>query len=58
MQEAYVQLTCPSCDKHWEADANDMPDPKEPFVCPDCGSEHPTAEFARTERDLEVLREL
>jgi predicted RNA-binding Zn-ribbon protein involved in translation (DUF1610 family) len=58
MQEAYVQLTCPSCDKHWEEDANHMPDPKESFTCPDCASEHPAAEFARTERDLEVLREL
>jgi predicted RNA-binding Zn-ribbon protein involved in translation (DUF1610 family) len=58
MQEAYVELLCPNCEKSWEESANDMPDPKEPFTCPDCATERRTAEFARTERDLEVLREL
>lgn len=58
MQEAFVELTCPNCEKLWEEDANDMPDPKESFVCSNCGAERRTSEFARTERDLEVLREL
>lgn len=58
MQEAYAELTCPDCEKLWEETATDVPAPKESFTCPSCGSQHRTAEFARTERDLAVLREL
>lgn len=58
MQEALVELACPNCEKLWEEDANYMPDPKESFACPPCGAERRTSEFCRTERDLEVLREL
>ncbi|WP_255149737.1 hypothetical protein [Halorarius halobius] len=58
MQEAFVELTCPNCDKLWEEDANYMPDPDESFVCPDCSTERSASVFARTERDLEVLQQL
>ena len=58
MQEAYAQLTCPDCEKHWETDANTAPDTDADFDCPDCGERRPLSEFAHTSRDLEVLREL
>jgi predicted RNA-binding Zn-ribbon protein involved in translation (DUF1610 family) len=58
MQEAFAELSCPDCGKAWEVDANDAPDPETAFDCPDCGTQRPLSEFARTGRDLEVLREL
>jgi len=58
MQEAFAELTCPDCGKLWEVDANDAPAPGATFDCPDCDSRRPLSEFARTGRDLEVLREL
>ncbi len=27
MQEAWLQLRCPVCDKHWEATPTDLPSP-------------------------------
>jgi rubredoxin len=35
----------------------DLPAADADFTCPDCGAERPVAEFMRTERDLEVLKE-
>lgn len=58
MQEAWLQLLCPDCDKHWEATAADLPSPETPFVCDDCGAERSLSEFMKTARDLELLREL
>jgi len=57
MNEAFVQLSCPECMKDWEAKPMDLPARNEPFSCPDCGEQRPTAEFMRTDRDLEVLKE-
>jgi predicted RNA-binding Zn-ribbon protein involved in translation (DUF1610 family) len=58
MEETYVRLLCPACGKAWEAAPGDLPDPSEPFSCPDCGAGRRTAEFARTDRDLETLKRL
>lgn len=58
MQEAYVELTCPNCNKLWERDPNELGDAETPFECPDCGERAPLGEFARTTRDLEVIEEM
>jgi len=52
-----VRLTCPACDRAWEASPGELPAPKESFVCPDCAERRPTAEFTRTKRDLETLEQ-
>ena len=57
MNEAFVQLSCPECTKDWEAKPMELPARDEPFACPDCEEQRPTAEFMRTDRDLEVLKE-
>jgi predicted RNA-binding Zn-ribbon protein involved in translation (DUF1610 family) len=57
MNEAFVQLVCPECTKDWEAKPMDLPAADVAFSCPDCGTERPLAEFMRTERDFEVLKE-
>lgn len=56
MQEAWLQLRCPTCTGSWEADVTDLPAPDTPFVCDGCGTERPLSEFMRTARDLEVLQ--
>jgi len=58
MNEAFVQLVCPECLKDWEADPTDLPSPEASFRCPDCDENRRLSEFMRTDRDLEVLREL
>lgn len=55
MAEAYVNLDCPTCDKVWEAPPHDLPGRRDEFTCPDCDAVHPLAEFARSQRDLEVI---
>ena len=55
--EAFVELLCPACEKHWEASPSALPAPSEPFDCPDCGERRPLSEFARTDRDLDIVRE-
>jgi len=57
MQEAWLQLRCPDCDKHWEATPTDLPSPDTQFDCDGCGAERPLSEFMKTTRDLELLRE-
>jgi len=57
MQEAWLQLRCPDCDKHWEATPTDLPSPDTPFICDDCSEERSLSEFMKTTRDLELLRE-
>jgi predicted nucleic acid-binding Zn ribbon protein len=58
MQEAWLQLQCPACDKHWEATAADLPSPDTAFDCDDCETVRPLSEFMKTARDLELLRDL
>lgn len=57
MREAFVQLQCPACEKHWEENPSDLPAADEEFVCPDCEERRPTSEFMHTKRDLEILEE-
>jgi len=57
MQESWMQLQCPGCGEQWEEKVADMPTPSAEFDCDHCGETHPTREFAKTTRDLEVLRE-
>ncbi|MFB6105719.1 MAG: hypothetical protein ABEJ70_01970 [Halobacteriaceae archaeon] len=56
--EAYVQLLCPECTKHWEATPGELPRPQENFSCPNCHATRRLAEFMRTDRDLETLKQL
>jgi len=57
MNEAFVQLSCPECLKDWEEKPMDLPAPDAEFTCPDCGDERRLAEFMRTDRDLELLKD-
>lgn len=57
MPEAWIQLHCPACEKHWEANPVDLPSPTDEFHCPHCGARQPVREFMRAERDLDVLEE-
>lgn len=57
MTEAWIQLSCPNCDKDWEESPSAIPGPSEEFPCPDCGKRRPVSEFARTQRDFEIVEE-
>ncbi len=57
MEEAFVQLLCPECTKSWESSPNNLPTPPEMFHCPTCHATRRTAEFMRTDRDLETLKQ-
>lgn len=54
MTETWIQLHCPSCGETWEEGPNDLPAPGGDFTCNHCGAERATAEFMRTERNLEM----
>jgi predicted RNA-binding Zn-ribbon protein involved in translation (DUF1610 family) len=58
MEETYVRLLCPECGKDWESPPAELPTPKAMFHCPNCHASRRTAEFTRTERDLETLQKL
>lgn len=55
--EAFVELVCPDCRKHWESTPSKLPAPDKSFDCPDCGTRRRLAEFTRTSLDLEVVRD-
>lgn len=57
MNETYVRLVCPECGKDWEESPDDLPSHDETFNCPNCHATRRTAEFTRTERDLETLKQ-
>jgi len=57
MQEAWIQLQCSDCATEWEANPSDLPAPETSITCDDCGESGRIAEFAKTKRDLEVLKE-
>jgi hypothetical protein len=57
MEEAFVRLSCPDCEKNWENNPTDLHPPREEFTCPDCGGTRRLAEFMRMERDLETLEQ-
>lgn len=56
--EAFVQLVCPECKKSWEETPSDLPTPEANYECPSCHASRRTAEFLRTNRDLETLKQL
>jgi len=56
MQEAWIQLQCPACETYWERAVADLPETDASFDCKDCGESRPLSEFAKTARDLEILR--
>jgi len=58
MEEAFVQLVCPECAKDWESSPSDLPQHDDMFHCPNCHATRRTAEFTRTNRDLETLKSL
>lgn len=58
MEETYVRLLCPECGKAWEASPGDLPEPNQTFHCPNCHASRPTAEFTRTDKDLDTLKQL
>ena len=58
MDEAYVQLLCPECTKGWQSSPSELPELREMYHCPNCHATRLTAEFMRTERDLQTLQHL
>jgi tRNA(Ile2) C34 agmatinyltransferase TiaS len=57
MVETFVRLVCPECKKDWEDNPTALPNHRANFTCSACGATRRTAEFMRTERDLETLRQ-
>lgn len=57
MVEAFVRLICPECSKDWQTSPMELPAVRENFSCPDCHATRRLTEFARTERDLETVRQ-
>lgn len=57
MTEAWIQLTCPDCEKDWEESPSALPDPGAGFTCPDCAERRPLSEFTRTQRDFEIVEQ-
>lgn len=57
MNETFVRLLCPECGKSWERKPKQLPAHTDQFVCDSCEAERRTAEFARTDRDLNVLKQ-
>ncbi len=57
MNETFVRLFCPDCRKTWERKPTELPNHDAAFTCDGCEAERRTAEFARTDRDLDVLKQ-
>lgn len=57
MNETYVRLVCPECGKDWEEGPDDLPAHDAMFHCPNCHATRRTAEFTRTEKDLDTLKQ-
>lgn len=57
MDETFVRLLCPDCQKTWERNPSQLPAHTERFECDGCDAERRTAEFTRTDRDLDVLKQ-
>ncbi|MFC7074178.1 hypothetical protein ACFQJ7_01480 [Halovenus rubra] len=58
MEEAYVRLLCPECTKEWQATPDELPETHRVLHCPNCHASRPVSEFARTEHDLNTLKQL
>jgi predicted RNA-binding Zn-ribbon protein involved in translation (DUF1610 family) len=57
MEETYVRLVCPECEKRWQDSPGELPAPETRFACPGCGTGRRLSEFARTEHDLRTMQE-
>ncbi|AXG07922.1 hypothetical protein DU500_16630 [Haloplanus rubicundus] len=57
MVEAFVRLLCPECGKDWEDGPTELPGHRKNFSCPTCHATRRLAEFMRTERDLELVKQ-
>ena len=57
MVEAFVRLLCPECGKTWQDDPSSLPGPRNNFTCSACGATRRLAEFMRTERDLDAVKQ-
>jgi ssDNA-binding Zn-finger/Zn-ribbon topoisomerase 1 len=57
MVDAFVRLVCPECIKEWQANPADLQQLRSNFSCPDCHATRRLAEFMRTERDLEAVKQ-
>ncbi|MFB6156815.1 MAG: hypothetical protein ABEJ34_03115 [Haloferacaceae archaeon] len=57
MVEAFARLLCPECNKDWEKNPLDLPGHRRNFSCPGCHATRRLAEFMRTERDLETVKQ-
>lgn len=57
MNETFVRLLCPGCQKSWERKPSDLPAHTAAFECDGCETERRTAEFTRTDHDLDVLKQ-
>jgi len=58
MEEAYVRLVCPECQKDWQSTPSELPTHDTTYHCPNCHASRRLAEFTRTDRDLQTLKEL
>jgi len=58
MEEAYVRLLCPECQKDWESTPSSLPGHTNTYHCPNCHASRRLAEFMRTEHDLQTLKRL
>jgi len=56
VNETYVRLLCPNCEKHWERNPRELPAHDTEFTCPECHTTRKTAEFMRTDHDLDTLK--
>lgn len=57
MDEAFVQLLCPECSKDWQENPIDLPGLRRNFSCPSCHATRRLAEFMRTDRDFEAVKQ-
>jgi uncharacterized Zn ribbon protein len=58
MQEAWIQIQCPDCTTEWEERVSELPASGKQFQCDHCDTYSSMAEFTKTARDLEVLRDM
>ena len=58
MDRTTVNLLCPECTKDWQVSPDELPMAAEMFHCPGCHASRRTAEFMRTDRDLQTLKQL
>lgn len=58
MPESWINLSCPTCEKQWSTNPNDLEDLDADMVCPDCAMSAAIREFLKSSRDLEIVKSL